>query len=130
MNYWNKDVELKALVGNKVAEVKGLEKESYEVRLVMENGNEYMFYHSQDCCECVVLNDFELSCESLVGATILSAEEVSGDEKEPECAESYTWTFYKIETDKGGLWMRWLGESNGYYSESIDLVWVNKPEAE
>ena len=37
-------------------------------------------------------------------------------------AESYTWTFYKIETNKGGLWVRWLGESNEYYSEEVNVT--------
>jgi len=121
--------ELDELVGKKIKEIKGLEKESEEVRIFTEDGNEYLFYHPQDCCEQVNLNDFEMSSDTLVGGTVLSAEAVERDNEgeKPEGAESYTWTFYKIETDKGGLWMRWLGESNGYYSESVDFVWVNKP---
>ena len=74
------------------------------------------------------LHDCDGSVEDLIGSTILSAEEIDGDCAAPEHAESYTWTFYRIETDKGGLWMRWLGESNGYYSEGVDFIWVNKPE--
>ena len=65
----------------------------------------------------------------------MRAEEVKNSDfdeckKPDEYSESWTWTFYKIETNKGGIWMRWLGESNGWYSEEVDLVWVNKPDAE
>lgn len=125
--YCTNYVELKTLVGKKIASIKGLEKESDEVSFFTDDGNEYRFYHLQDCCESVALNDFDGSAEYLIGATVLSAEEVEGECDAPEHADSYTWTFYKIETYKGGFWMRWLGESSGYYSEGVDFIWVNKP---
>lgn len=134
MDYWGKSVELKVLVGQTIKEIKGLEEGSDEVRVFTTEGNEYLFHHDQDCCESVDLNDFDGDADDLIGGLITSAEEVEGETlghnegKPSEHCESFTWTFYKIETNKGGVWMRWLGESNGYYGESVDFVWVNKPD--
>lgn len=132
--YYDNGVELSALVGKVVKEVRGLVKGSGEVLILTECGQEYMFHHAQNCCEHVDLDDFEGDASDIIGATVLSAEEVTseddGNNKPNECSVSWTWTFYKIETTKGGIWMRWLGESNGYYSESVDFVWVNMPDQE
>ena len=128
---WDKQINLEALKGKTIDRIEGLEKGSEEVRIFTQDGGEYLFYHSQDCCESVDLYDLEADCEDWSGALILDAFESSNSdegEKPGEYAESWTWTFYKIETSKGGIWMRWLGESNGYYSESVEIAWVNKPE--
>ena len=93
--------------------------------MVFENDNDrYVFFHSQDCCESVGINDVVGDLSDLVGEPLLIAEEVSGESPvgfEDEYHESVSWTFYKFATRKGYVDVRWLGESNGYYSESVDL---------
>jgi len=93
-----------------------------EMLFVTEDGERFLFTHMQDCCETVDINDIVGDLEDLVGSPLLIAEEVSGaTEPDEEHYESYTYTFYKFATIKGYVDVRWLGESNGYYSESVDL---------
>ena len=87
------------------------------------DGSTFRFYHSQDCCESVYIQTIDGDLSDLVGVPIYQAEEVSsGNEPYPDVAytpESFTWTFYKFATHKGAVTVRWLGTSNGYYSERV-----------
>ena len=85
-------------------------------------GERFMFAHQQDCCETVRINDIVGDLQDLVGEPLLISEEVKGaTEPDEEHYESYSYTFYKFATRKGYVDVRWLGESNGYYSESVEL---------
>ena len=98
--------------------------DSDEMLFETAQGERFMFAHQQDCCERVDINDIVGDLQDLVGEPLLLAEEVQGetplDFNEREY-ESVTWTFYKFATRKGYVDVRWLGESNGYYSEGVDL---------
>lgn len=119
--------ELASLNGKVIQKITGLSKYSDEVDIFTTDGGHYRFYHSQSCCENVSLEDYDLSTHSIDGGTVINAYESSNPPNPPECtAESFTWTFYKIETTKGGLWMRWLGTSNGWYSESVNFINLNE----
>jgi hypothetical protein len=93
--------------------------------MVFENATDrYVFFHGQDCCESVSINDVVGDLSDLVGEPLLIADEVSGEtpmDFNERDHESVTWTFYKFATRKGYVDVRWLGESNGYYSESVNL---------
>lgn len=129
LTYHEQYPDLNTLVGKKLISISGLEAGSEEVLIKTSDGFIYKLYHSRDCCESVQLIDFENDVEDFNGAIILSAEVVTNSEyNPPEYADSFTWSFYKFETDKGGLFMRWLGESNGYYGEEVTFKLISKGE--
>lgn len=89
--------------------------------------------HEQECFEHVSINDICGDLEDLIGTPILISEEVSkvrGVLPEKAGEETFTWTFYKMDTVKGGVTIRWYGESNGYYSETADLYKLTLTEKE
>ena len=82
-------------------------------------GRTFRQIHFQDCCECVGIEDIVGDLDDLIGVPIVRAEE--REQRDVTARESGTWTFYEIATIKGSVTIRWYGESNGYYSESVDF---------
>jgi hypothetical protein len=78
--------------------------------------------HIQDCCEDVVIDDINGSLDDLLNSPILKSECNSNEGSGDGIGESYTYSFYNMATIKGYVTIRWLGISNGYYSESVSLV--------
>lgn len=95
--------------------------EDEELHFCLENGETYIFYHEQDCCESVTIDDICGELSDLVGSPITMAEEVTHESTDTEYGDSQTYTFYKFATAKGYVTVRWYGTSNGYYSESVDF---------
>lgn len=122
-------VKFAELLGETLTKVVG-EVGADEMLFETVSGKQFKLYHSQDCCESVRVEDIVGDLSDLIGAPILEAEDVSSSDtdpagyKVPEWRDSYTWTFYKLRTINGGVTIRWLGESNGYYSESVDFARV------
>ena len=90
------------------------------------DGSKYRLDGDVYCCNSpATVEDVCGDLKDLVGSPLLQAEEVSsGDapENPPEgTQESYTWSFYKFATVKGRVTVRFLGSSNGYYSETATL---------
>ena len=117
---WESGARIEDMVGKVFTSVRNEGSE-----LVFQNATEsFVFFHQQDCCENVSIEDVCGDLQDLVGEPLLLAEEVTGEtpvDFDERDHESVTWTFYKFATRKGYVDVRWLGESNGYYSEGVSL---------
>lgn len=125
MSYEGKETPFAALVGETLSAIEG-EVGDDTLTLKTASGRQFQMVHYADCCENVELFDVVGDLADLIGHPILQAEEVSTDEDPPDITapdyrESFTWTFYKLATIKGSVTLRWLGTSNGYYSESVEF---------
>lgn len=90
-----------------------------KITFTQATGSRFIMHHEQDCCESVYIEDICGNVNDLVGAPILIAE--MRERKDQDAYESGTWSFYEFATNKGSVTIRWYGESNGYYSESVDI---------
>jgi len=111
-------VSFEELKGKTLAEVTQVGKES--ILFVTSEGERYEMFHMQDCCESVTIEDVCGDLDDLVDSPILLA--YVGTNSGEGGYGSCTWTFYNLSTIKGSVTIRWYGESNGYYSESVDFM--------
>jgi hypothetical protein len=112
----------KNMIGRTMVSCSGCETNSDQMTFVSTDGCRFSFQHHQDCCESVSIYDVIGDTGDILDSPMLGAEEISSED-EPEAdvgGESYTWTFYRFWTAKGTVTVRWLGTSNGYYSEGVD----------
>lgn len=114
---WDFQADPQDLVGRVVTEVFFGQD---EIILKFEDEYTAKFYHEQDCCESVWVEDVNGDFDDLFGTPLLVSEARSEDN--PNAYESGTYTFYTFRTIKGSVDVRWCGASNGYYSERVDLV--------
>lgn len=135
------NVEVSDLLGKTIIDVETSKTDEDLVKdnvltFITEEGEMYKFIHNQACCESVYIEDITGNLDNLVGSPLAVAEVVtnSTDDKDDEFNTieagpdpdenylSYTWTYYKFATIKGYVTIRWFGESNGFYSEEVDIV--------
>lgn len=115
------EIQFNELTGKRLVSTTGKVGDD-EIRFTIDDGAVYVLYHDQDCCEGVAVEGICGDMADLQDCEVISAEESTSDQLQdgkPEHPDSFTWTFYKIQTNKGAVTIRWLGESNGYYSESV-----------
>ena len=97
---------------------------------VCDDKSRYQMCHIQKCCELVVVEDICGDLQDLIGVPILEAREDTSKENpegiRKEDQNSFTWTFYNLRTIKGSVTIRWYGDSNGYYSESVNFERVDR----
>ncbi len=92
-----------------------------ELSFYFSDGTLGRFYHEQDCCESVLISDVSGNLADLIGAPLLVAEERIETGSDEFGWDSWTATFYTFRSIKGTVDVIWRGESNGYYSETVDF---------
>ena len=93
-------------------------KEVNESLLIHLNTHVLEMLHHQDCCETVYLADVVGSFEDLIGHPLLEVSESIVDIATEDM--SSTASYYNFKTIKASVQLRWVGESDGYYSETVD----------
>ncbi len=118
---WNERADFEKMAGQTIVTIEGASEGSETITFTMADGGRFVQLHRQDCCESVSVAEVVGDLDSIIGQEVMEAREHSNNDNPPEHAESHTWTFYTIRTNRGTVVIRWLGESNGYYSESADV---------
>lgn len=118
--YGEKKVDISILYGKIISNIQ--KKHDEELIFLLDDGSEFKMYHDQDCCESVSIDDINGDLNDLIGTPITLVEESTNKENPKDKYDSCTWTFYKLATIKGYVDIKWYGSSNGYYSESVDIV--------
>lgn len=119
---FTKRVDFNTLLGKTFTEVY---LNHHEHELVLKGINvHFVQNHSQSCCESVGIKEIVGDLNDLVDSPIIEAEEVISNYL--EASESGTSSWYKLGTVKGFVTITWVGESNGWYSETVDLYDINK----
>jgi hypothetical protein len=117
------DANFFELKGQVIKEITGLEKNSPEVHIVT-NQTTYKLYHERDCCEYVRVVKVIGNVNELIGEVTFAEEDAGANEPDWHTEyvdESRTWTKYVLKTKNASLEFWFLGESNGYYNESVSI---------
>ena len=119
MGWYDNHVDVSEMLNQTFTSVR-----SDEESVTFENDKvRYTLYHQQDCCESVVVEEIIGDLDDLENLPLLIArEDTNAEGEELPNSESYTWTFYNFATYKGYVTIRFLGESNGYYSEDVQCM--------
>ena len=122
------NVEISELIGKTITEINGMVEDGNFITFKTSDGCEYQMYHNQDCCESVTIDDILGDVDDLIGSPILGAEKCTNEGSLDKYGDTFTWTFYHFVTAKGYLNLKWFGESDGNYSESVDFCKVCNEE--
>lgn len=113
----------KDLIGKTIIKIDGAEKHSDFILFTCSGGSKFKMHHCQDCCESVSVEDICGDINDLLNTPVVKASEDTSYENpdgvQIAYQDSFTWTFYNVATKKGHVTIRWYGESNGWYSESV-----------
>lgn len=132
MNDYRGNSIFESMIGKTISMIDGVVGDE-RLTFHMDNGDKYILYYEHDCCASCVIEDICGDLHDIIGHPLIKAEVVTNHENPDDADEdlihyqdSFTWTFYKLDTIKGGVTIRWYGESNGYYSEEVTCTFEPK----
>lgn len=117
------------LVGRTIHKIE-INDEKDEMLITLNNEEQFLMWHDQDCCETVRIEDITGDLTDVIGSRVLLSEEICSEQGVTKGDDdSSTWTFYKLATIKGSVTIRWYGgSSSGYYSEKVSFSRVSPVE--
>jgi hypothetical protein len=123
------DVDIGTMVGSVVLRAS---RDEDSITFETDRGT-WLLRHERDCCEEVTIEEVNIDLATVAGL-VTRAEEASsvgglhGDAegKEDAWGDSWTWTFYRFCIGGQDFEARWFGQSNGYYSEDVDVTFTSK----
>jgi len=122
MNYAN-FFELK---GKTITSIDGSNSDDSDTIITTSDGSIYTLTHIQDCCEHVRVYGSVGNIDDVLNEEVIAAEDTNpmDNPNAPDYKyyESATWSQFRIVTNKGTFEIWWLGESNGYYSETVSVI--------
>ena len=122
MNYAN-FFELK---GKTITSIDGSNSDDSDTIITTSDGSSYTLTHIQDCCEHVRVYGTVGNIDDVLNEEVIAAEDTNpmDNPNAPDYKyyESATWSQFRIVTNKGSFEIWWLGESNGYYSETVSVI--------
>tara|TARA_R110000751_G_C13585531_1_gene460376 strand:- start:81 stop:452 length:372 start_codon:yes stop_codon:yes gene_type:complete len=93
-----------------------------QIVFTLEDDTEIKFHHQQDCCESVGIDTINGDLSSLINARIVSTHRDVNSEAEV-CGDSKTTTTDTFISENGNcVTVTWVGVSNGYYSEGVNIT--------
>lgn len=116
-------MSLSSLVGETLTYI-DVDNDNNEIMLTTSSGRTIRIFHYQDCCESVRIVDTEGNWHDLIGKVLVEATHDETGEGDDWGHETKTTLTFRV--DGATVISRWVGESNGYYSESVDIEELTK----
>lgn len=119
-------LDASALRGETLVSV-SVDRDEDSIRFETASGRRFRMHHSQDGREHVRIHDILGDPQSLLGSPlVVSREETSGEwpkdvDESGYLCDIFTWTSFFFETGTSKVRIRWLGESDGYWSELVQI---------
>lgn len=105
------------LIGEHIFKVDINRSSEDEIIFYTLSGKRFRMHYEHDCYAHCSIEDIVGDVEDMEGYVVDAREESNSDNPKSDPDESFTWTFYILQTVKGCVTIRWYGSSNGYYSE-------------